>query len=256
MSRLLLATAIACCAHAASLCTTFTPASPVETFTQSGKVCQVGGVTISNLYYEAANEPNTGAIAVDIDTSNPSEPVVTFQPSGNWSAPAGGQGAFVIFFSVSVASNQILGAGLGADGTLGWDPSEDNVTPGSVGPNPNEAADITGLLSVPVAPFHISWELDPSVTNSPAGQLQNLVEQPNISLFANPVGSTSLRDTVGLWGGDSGFANGAVISEISDTILLAKPLSLDRQEVPEPTTLLFVSAGLLLMAPLRRRLSR
>lgn len=256
MSRFLVLTVFlyAASAQASTLCVSFAPDSVTQSYSQSGSVCQVDGLTFSDLTYRSQGLQSSGQIMLDVDTTGSSGPTVNLVSTSGWSVPAGSDAALVLFFSVtSVSGHTINGVSLSLDAGLGWDPQEDNITPGSVGSNPGEAASLNAFLAIPSAPAYTSEWVQPQVTNSPPDQLQSLSADPAPALF--PGGQTNLTSHLDLFlaGGDAGFANQVTLSDVSETLLLSPWTPTTPADVPEPWTCMSVGSGMVMLGLVLRR---
>ena len=153
-----------------------------------------------------------------------------------------------IFFSVAQTSGgtqAILGAGLGLNSILGWDSTEDQIPPGSIGTDPSEAGNVVSQLTVYDPATYTFLTETPSTTNSPANQLQNLDSQSGITFFASPQQTAQYHAVVIVSGGDAGFNNSAEVTQISEVIDLVT-----NQTIAEPHDFLLSGSGLLIVTAL------
>ncbi len=242
-------------AFGSQLCTSFTPTvtgAGVMQYSQTGTVCSVNGIQLTDLSYVWDYNPTTtdpGLITVSIDTSIPNQWRVVLTAANGWNQEGNGVSNVDLstLFTIVPSLPNIVGAQLNVAGTVGWDPATSPTSGGFTGEvqagDSFTAGGYPGQNSSTIAdPSNPNVNGNPQPFDEYGGYVPYVA--PTIGTGSTTTSLDSKKDILLLSGDNAGDTSS--VTQINQIYYFSSP-------VPEPFTAGMAGAGLLVISLALRR---
>jgi hypothetical protein len=225
------------------LCTSFSVPASGGTFVQSGNVCDVGDLVLSDLQFiwdNTSANPDPGLISINIDNSVPGAPALVITSANKWFARSNTEVDFTLIYTLTTTpgGNMIIGGNISAVADIGWDPGTNPGTGGFTGgiagsDNFAPAVGPGGLSQVNMMPSAPDGICPPAIEGTPC----HVTQSGTPTIFSKQNSFKTSKDML-ILGGDHALDIGQLDS-VTQIIY---------ENVPEPGSTVLVGAGLIAVA--------